>query len=79
MKALRLIFSALVATVVAGSADAFTYQTTVISDYTVPQIEVQPAYQVEQPKAPRRGFSEAVFFKMCRLVLVAKKAEAFLM
>jgi len=63
MKALRLIFSALMAIVVASAADAYTYQTTVISDYNTTQTAVQPVYQTEQPRAQKRGFFRGSIFQ----------------
>ena len=63
MKALCLIFSTLVATVVAFSADAYTYQTTVINDYTVQQTEAQPMYQTAQQQPQKRGFFRGSIFQ----------------
>ena len=75
MKALRLIFSALVAMIAASSAEAYTYQTTVISDYTVPQVEPQPLYQTT---APKRGFFRGSIFEEASSCARCKKGGSVL-
>ena len=63
MKALRLIFSALIATFIAAEADAYTYQRTVINDYTAPQALPEPEEQIRPEPVQKRGFFRGSIFQ----------------